>query len=393
MRGVVLVAMAGCAFHRGGVAPSDGDGSGDAGSDIAGDASLGCIRDIDATRDYSCAVRRDGTAWCWGANADRQLGDNTTNASSTPVRVGTLTGIVQIATSSRTAYARDDQGQLWAWGLNDVGQLGDGTTTDRGTPAVVAGVSDVADVDAGRGQVCVRTGAGAVWCWGYNSDQQVGDSMTGVNRTTPFMAATGAVQLTAEGRQTCMVDASQTVTCWGDNASGEMGLGTFTGDEHPQPVPGFTAVEVAAGGRHTCARKSDGTVWCWGDNRYGQVGLAPATTRYATPQQVAGIDDATALYVGGRRSCTRRANGEVWCWGETLYGVSGTGQAAAGIDTPHAVAGLTDASAIVVSAYHVCAVQTDGVMRCLGRNDTGELGDGTTSSSTTTYATVSLSCS
>jgi len=190
---VILVACTACSFVPGAFR-SDGRSPDEALGDDAPPASA-CIRDVDALRFFTCAARTDGTAWCWGDNTYRQLGDDTTTNRSTPVRVAALTNIVQVATASRMAYALDAGGTMWAWGLNDVGQLGDGTTTDHGAPAPVNGLTGVVEIDAGRGHVCARTGVGDVYCWGYNSDQQVGDGMVGTSRLTPYLVLGGAAQV------------------------------------------------------------------------------------------------------------------------------------------------------------------------------------------------------
>lgn len=366
------------------------DGAGDAQGGGDGAPPMGCIRDVDAERFFTCAARSDGTGWCWGDNQNRQVGDNTTTNRTTPTRVGALTNITHVATSSRTGYALDANGTMWAWGLNDAGQLGDGTQTDRGDPRAVPGVASVVEIDAGRGHACARTATGDVYCWGDNSDQQTGDRMPGQDRSTPFRAITNATQITAGGRHTCARLATGEATCWGDNAKGEMGRGATSGDEPPTVIPSFPVAEIAAGGRHTCARKADGTVWCFGDNRYGQVGVTGAT-EIPTPVQVPGIDDATQLMLGGRRSCARRATGAIWCWGERLFGNPGTGQSSVGNESPHAIPELAGAGLVVSSAYHVCGVTAAGALVCAGRDDEGQLGDGT-SSSRATYAPVALSC-
>jgi len=42
---------------------------------------------IAARASFACAIRSDGSVWCWGQNADRQLGDGTRVTRFTPVMV------------------------------------------------------------------------------------------------------------------------------------------------------------------------------------------------------------------------------------------------------------------------------------------------------------------
>jgi alpha-tubulin suppressor-like RCC1 family protein len=42
---------------------------------------------VDAGDRHSCSMDSDGALWCWGGNMYGQLGDGTTQTTSTPVPV------------------------------------------------------------------------------------------------------------------------------------------------------------------------------------------------------------------------------------------------------------------------------------------------------------------
>jgi alpha-tubulin suppressor-like RCC1 family protein len=50
---------------------------------------------------------------------------------------------------------------------------------------------------------------------------------------------------------------------------------------------------------------------------------------------------------------------------------------------PLTVSGIAGAVTVSPGYYHTCAIQSDGTLWCWGRNDYGELGNGTTTSSFT----------
>ncbi|NNE74138.1 MAG: signal peptidase I, partial [Acidimicrobiales bacterium] len=124
------------------------------------------IIDVDGGLTHACLARTEGFVWCWGENNKGQLGDNTTVDRLTPVEVvgpggiGRLTGITGIGSGDSFNCASDAIGGAWCWGDNADGQLGDNTKADSMFPVPVVGpggsgtLSGVAAVAAGDTHAC-----------------------------------------------------------------------------------------------------------------------------------------------------------------------------------------------------------------------------------------------
>ena len=82
----------------------------------------------------------NGSLWAWGSNSRGQLGDGTTRAQASAVRVYAPAGVTYIflATGAVTSYAISTTGTVYAWGASPVGQIGDNTTHKTLTPVRVA---------------------------------------------------------------------------------------------------------------------------------------------------------------------------------------------------------------------------------------------------------------
>ncbi|MBK6847195.1 MAG: RCC1 repeat-containing protein [Proteobacteria bacterium] len=111
----------------------------------------------------TCAHRSDGSLWCWGANEVGQVGDGTTTRRLSPVLVTALgTSVVQVAAFNAHVCARRSDGSVWCWGPNGEGQLGDATTLARLSPVRVTALGTSAvDVAVGARHSCARTADGA----------------------------------------------------------------------------------------------------------------------------------------------------------------------------------------------------------------------------------------
>src|SRR5262249_32790744 len=150
---------------------------------------------------HVCVVKSDGTVWCWGDNTYGQLGDTTTNNHSSPVQVPTaiLPNAVEVTAGENHTCARRSNGTLWCWGRNANGQLGDNTVSNRSSPTQVtpANTSSGLQIRTGTAHTCAIKGDGSTWCWGNNNNGQLGDNSTS-ERHTPVKVVTSLI-VTASG--------------------------------------------------------------------------------------------------------------------------------------------------------------------------------------------------
>jgi alpha-tubulin suppressor-like RCC1 family protein len=239
---------------------------------------------------------------------------------------------VQVVAGAAFACALDDVGQVKCWGDNVMGSLGQGDLSVRGDqpdemgralPAVDLGDFAPIKLAAGDAHVCGLDAQGTVKCWGANDHQQ----------------------LAVMGRDNHR----------GDDAD-EMGA--------QLPVVGLRAniVDIAAGPRHTCAVSELGAVDCWGEG----YGFAPVGLNLR--------DHAAVTVNAGAQTCILDDAGTTVCWGL----IDGIAQ----IDDPalpgtiHRVALPRPTVELATSAAMNCAVDVDGDLRCWGRNEVGQLGQG-----------------
>ncbi|GAB3787640.1 RCC1 domain-containing protein [Nocardioides pacificus] len=333
-------------------------------------------RSVAAGGEHSCVIRTDGTLWCWGLNDRGQLGHGQGgNAATAPVQVGNATDWRSVSAGGASTCAVRTNGSLWCWGLNHRGQLGLGTNKSRPTPTQVGSATDWREVSVGWFGACGIRTDGSLWCWGDNSAGQIGDGTT-TRRLAPVKVP-GADWRNVDvgGWHTCATTGAGSLSCWGRNDFGEIGDGTIANRRQPTPVAGDGWADVAASWSHSCGVTRGGEVRCWGRNDRGQLGDGTQRDR-RRPTLVSGGLEAREVATGDVHSCATAANGATWCWGGNDYGALGTGNQASSnvpVRTQGAYRGLSG------GWMHTCALTVSESLRCWGNNERGQLGNGTNS--------------
>jgi len=384
----------------------------------------GKVLKVSADGGQTCALTAGGGVSCWGANKYGQLGDGTGQARNEPVQtVGLIQGVRDVEMGWNHACAVLGGGELNCWGWNFYGQLGDGTKVTRSKPVQVLHLSDgVVSIALGFAHTCVATELGTVKCWGSNAFGQLGDGTesdsgtplavvglseatvpiatlpTAIVPTATIPAATlfptrKAVAVTTGEFNSCALTEVGGVMCWGDNEYGQLGDGTTMDRAMPVDVLGLTngVKAIAAGDTHTCALTSSGGVKCWGNNAVGQLGDGTQINR-STPVDVVGLaSDVKAITAGMDHMCALTISGMVKCWGNNYYAKLGDGTQIER-DTPVDVTALPKGvTAVAAGNDHNCVLTSKSGVKCWGRNDSGQVGDGTAIDSIMPVDVVGLS--
>jgi alpha-tubulin suppressor-like RCC1 family protein len=248
-------------------------------------------------RQHSCAVVKTGALLCWGYNAYGQLGTGNTQRYLTPTPVvGLSSGVVTVALGEYHSCAIITGNVLKCWGWNSFGQLGIGSTVNQLTAATVPLTAEVDAVHAGAAFSCAVLSGGSLICWGSSVGLGVQSSVT--NQLSPGQAVFGDGQIVALASAglyfACAGVVGGSLMCWGDFR----GVGSPT--TLPTNVVGFDAGEVTAlglGHGHACAITSGGAVKCWGGGGYGQLGIGSYSDQ-SLPATVSSLN-ALAIASGG----------------------------------------------------------------------------------------------
>lgn len=293
----------------------------------------------------ACALLRDGNVVCWGeTGSDPQTidADVVPDPSSPPSMVA-ITDVEQLDMNGFHACALRTDGSVWCWGESIAGATGYIGTEDgcdvppcQPTPREVMGIDgEVVELATGGfanvglpGFTCARLADGGVSCWGSNANGTLGRGSLGdPSDPTPGEAVTpmrvpgidDAILIRAAGGGVCVLRSGGNMSCWGADVGGTLGTrelmscGSFGCASSPVDVQAVRdVVDFSMALTRTCATTSDGRVWCWGGEGFAEslpdVGPIPRGP-------VSGIAYPSVLAAALDAHCAIAA-GDILCWGD-----------------------------------------------------------------------------
>ena len=178
---------------------------------------------------------------------------------------------------------------------------------------------------------------------------------------------------------------------WGQNTFRQLGDGQSNASSPlPTTVAHLNFVKsVAAGSRNGAALLEDGTVRAWGSDEDGQLGTGVEGQGIASvPVKVEGLSAVTAIAVGENHMLALLQNGTVKAWGDGEQGQLGDGTSQSST-APVTVQGLSNVQAIAAAGNVSMALLQNGTVKVWGNNELGQLGDGSNATKSTTPVTVS----
>ncbi len=352
---------------------------------------------VTAGANFSCALTRDGRAFCWGDGFKGQLGrivDST--YASAPVAVSGGHRFTALASGDSHACGLSSDGSMWCWGLNASGQLGGVsagcsnviTTTDcSAVPVQAAGGATFTAIGAGGDATCGVTAAGTVMCWGQFWYYALHDPTIIADSSGSRYAVVAPA-----GYFACALTSAGAIRCAGDNGSKQLGSTTVTSSTVLIPTVDTVArTAVTANNAYACALDRSGAAACWGTSQWATLGKAGVVASVSPVAMDSGLH-FTELSAGLIHACGVATDGSAWCWGSDSLGMLGHNTVAPTCGTPYVAlpcqqspVRVTAADApyasIAAGQVHTCAVTQAGTAWCWGGNTYGNLGNGTTTGS------------
>ena len=229
-----------------------------------------------------------------------------------------------------------------------------------------------------------------MYTWGYNRDGQLGIGSSDYNaHSTPIKISlpngVKPTQIAGGNNYSMVIGDDGNLYTWGYNGSGQLGDGTTITKTTPTKISlsnGIKPKIIEGGYSHAMMIGSDEELYTWGDNYYGQLGDS-TTTNKKTPTKITLASNVKVKQVDSGENFTIAlgSNGELYSWGRNQYGELGDGtNTQRNSPVKVTLASGIKPTQIACGYYFAMAIGSDDNLYAWGWNENGNLGDETSTS-------------
>jgi alpha-tubulin suppressor-like RCC1 family protein len=352
-------------------------------------------KQVSAGREYTAAIKTDGTLWIWGSGGLGQLGTNDTTQRNTPVTTfAGGTNWKQVSSGNFHTAAIKTDGTLWTWGRNLYGSIGrisfinTPVTTFAGgnnwKSVPLSSPENFYSISTGERFAAAIKTDGTLWVWGKCDYGVLGNGVTEGFVSTPittFAGGTNWRQVSCGRNHISAIKTDGTLWGWGVNNSRQLASNDTINRSTPITTfaGGTNWRQVSSGFENGAGIKTDGTLWVWGINGGARLGTVDNFIKLTPVTTFAGGTNWRQVSVSNSFLATK-TDGTLWVWGVNgSYGKLGTNS----IDTPSTpvttFAGGTNWRQVESSTFATCATKTDGTLWVWGSALNSRMGTGDTS--------------
>lgn len=267
------------------------------------------------------------------------------------------------------SVALQTDGSIWSWGNSCCSEAG-GEIFTAYNPTQIGTSNDWMSVSTeSSGSIAIKND-GSLWFWGAwsgntNVPSQVGTDVDWALEVASFSGCFA-------------IKANHTLWGWGNNSQGQLGDGTTI--YRPTIVQIGTDSNwsaISSGENHTVAIKTDGTLWAWGTESYGQLGNGAGANQSLFPMQIGTSTDWQSVKCGSSYTIALKTDGTLWTWGRNNTGQLGNGTTINKLE-PTLMGTDSDWESMDPGYFFCYARKTDGSLWAWGSNYAGQLSIGTT---------------
>jgi alpha-tubulin suppressor-like RCC1 family protein len=250
-----------------------------------------------------------------------------------------------VSSGTETVAAVTNEGRLYVWGNNSGYIINNTVSVNYSSPVQVGALTNWSSVAVNAGHIAAIKTDGTLWTWGSGA----GNVYTNVTAYWSSPVQVGSltnwafIAVDLNGLITGAIESDGSLWMWG--ATTNCSLGNDTNIAYSSPIQIGTLntwKAVNIGTSHCSAIKTDGTLWVWGKNDFLQLGLSlsDSTLQYSSPVQVGALTSWKQIKNAVNNSYAVKTDGTLWSWGRNQVGQLGNGTTVAYYSSPIQVGAL-----------------------------------------------------